>query len=164
VKSGMVIGDCMPRHRAKEFLKFLRQIDKTVPAQRNVHLVSDTCATHKRPEVKAWLDKHPRFKLHFTPTSASWLNLVERFFAQITTRRILRGGCSSVDDLEAAIHDCLAQHNGKPKPFKWTKTAEDILTRERRARDTPDEIRGNSQEESDSEQERRYATDLSAVT
>ena len=143
VKSGMVIGDCMPRHRAKEFLKFLRQIDKAVPARRDVHLVLDNYATHKTPEVKAWLDKHPRFKLHFTPTSASWLNLVERFFAQITARRIRRGSYSSVDDLEAGIYDYLAQHNEKPKPFKWTKTAEDILTRERRALDTLDAIRGN---------------------
>ncbi len=95
------------------------------------------------PEVKAWLDKHPRLKLHFTPTSASWLNLVERFFAEITTRRIRRGSYSSVDDLEAAIHDYLAQHNERPKPFKWTKTAEDILTRERRALNRLDEIRGN---------------------
>jgi transposase len=106
VKSGKVIGDCMPRHRAKEFLKFLRQIDKAVPARRDVHLVPDNYSTHKTPEVRAWLDKHPRFKLHFTPTSASWLNLVERFFAEITSRRIRRGNYPSVDDLEAEIHDC----------------------------------------------------------
>ena len=143
VKSGKVIGDCMPRHRAKEFLKFLRQIDKALPARRDVHLVLDNYATHKTPEVKAWLDKHPRFRLHFTPTSASWLNLVERFFAEITSRRIRRGSYSSVDDLEAAIYDYLAHHNEKPKPFRWTKTAEDILTRERRALDKLDEIRGN---------------------
>jgi len=143
VKSGQVIGDCMSRHRAKEFLKFLRQIDKTVPARRDVHLVLDNYATHKTPEVKAWLDKHPRFKLHFTPTSASWLNLVERFFAEITSRRIRRGSYSSVDDLEAAIYDYLAQHNETPKPFRWTKTAEDILARERRALNALDEIRGN---------------------
>ncbi|MCR8825516.1 IS630 family transposase, partial [Pseudosulfitobacter koreensis] len=143
VKSGTVIGDCMPRHRAKEFLKFLRQIDKAVPTRRDVHLVLDNYATHKTPEVKAWLDKHPRFKLHFTPTSASWLNLVERFFAEITSRRIRRGSYSSVDDLEAAIYDYLAYHNESPKPFKWTKTAEDILTRERRALDKLDQIRGN---------------------
>ena len=143
VKSGTVIGDCMPRHRAKEFLSFLRQIDKAVPTRRDVHLVLDNYATHKTPEVKAWLDKHPRFKLHFTPTSASWLNLVERFFAEITSRRIRRGSYSSVDDLEAAIYDYLAQHNERPKPFKWTKTAEDILTRERRALDKLDEFRGN---------------------
>ena len=100
-------------------------------------------ATHKKAEVRAWLEKHPRFKLHFTPTSASWLNLVERFFGEITSRRIRRGSYSSVDDLEAAIHDYLAHQNKKPKPFKWTKTAEDILTRERRALDAIDEIRGN---------------------
>ena len=91
VKSGMVIGDCMPRHRAKEFLTFLRRIDRAVLKPRDIHLVLDNYATHKTPEVKAWLDKHPRFKLHFTPTSASWLNMVERFFAEITTRRIRRG-------------------------------------------------------------------------
>ena len=143
VKSGKVIGDCMPRHRAKEFLQFLRQIDKAVPARRDVHLVLDNYATHKTPDVKAWLAKHPRFKLHFTPTSASWLNLVERFFAEITSRRIRRGSYSSVDDLEATIFEYLAHHNEKPKPFKWTKTAEDILTRERRALNALDKIRGN---------------------
>ena len=142
VKSGMVIGECLPRHRAKEFLRFLRRIDRAVLKLRDVHLVLDNYATHKTPEVKAWLSRHPRFKLHFTPTSASWLNLVERFFAAITTRRIRRGSYSSVDDLETAIYDYLLQHNEKPKPFTWTKTAEDILTRERRALDKLDEIRG----------------------
>ena len=141
VKSGMVIGECLPRHRAKEFLRFLRRIDRAVLKPRDVHLVLDNYATHKTPEVKAWLEKHPRFKLHFTPTSASWLNLVERFFAEITTRRIRRGSYTSVDDLEAAIYDYLGQHNAKPKPFHRTKTAEDILTRERRALDKLDEIR-----------------------
>jgi transposase len=143
VKSGQVIGECLPRHRAREFLKFLRKIDKAVPARRDVHLVLDNYATHKTPDVRAWLGKHPRFKLHFTPTSASWLNLVERFFAEITSKRIRRGSYTSVNDLEAAIYDYLAQHNEKPKPFKWTKTAEDILTRERRALDKLDDIRGN---------------------
>lgn len=93
--------------------------------------------------MRAWLDKHPRFKLHFTPTSASWLNLVERFFAEITARRIRRRSYSSVDELEAAIFDYLLQHNARPKPFVWSKTAEDILTRERRALNALDEIRGN---------------------
>ena len=101
----MVIGDCMPRHRAREFLTFLRRIDRAVRKPRDIHLVLDNYATHKTPEGKAWLEKHPRFKLHFTPTSASWPNLVERFFAEITTRRIRRGSSSSVDDLEAAIYD-----------------------------------------------------------
>jgi transposase len=155
VKSGMVIGECLPRHPlpgsglpanhergAKEFLRFLRRIDRAVLKPRDVHLVLDNYATHKTPEVKAWLSMPPRFKLHFTPTSASWLNLVERFFAAITTRRIRRGSYSSVDDLETAIYDYLLQHNEKPKPFTWTKTADDILTRERRALDKLDEIRG----------------------
>ena len=143
VKSGMVIGDCMPRHRAKEFLTFLRRIDRAVLKPRDIHLVLDNYATHKTPEVRAWLEKHPRFKLHFTPTSASWLNLVERFFAEITARRIRRGSYSSVDDLEDAIYDYLILHNTKPKPFVWSKSAEDILRRERRALDALDEIRGN---------------------
>ena len=155
VKSGMVIGECLPRHPlpgsglpenhergAREFLRFLRRIDRAVLKPRDVHLVLDNYATHKTPEVKAWLSRHPRFKLHFTPTSASWLNLVERFFAAITTRRIRRGSYSSVGDLETAIYDYLLQHNEKPKPFTWTKTADDILTPERRALDKLDEIRG----------------------
>jgi len=139
----MVIGECLPRHRAKEFLKFLHNIDKAVPGKRDVHLVLDNYATHKTPDVKAWLAKHPRFKLHFTPTSASWLNLVERFFAEITSRRIRRGSYSSVNDLEASIYDYLAQHNEQPKPFRWTKTPQDILTRERRALNPLDDLRGN---------------------
>jgi transposase len=143
VKSGLVIGECMPRHRAREFLTFLRRIDRAVLKPRDVHIVLDNYATHKTPEVQAWLEKHPRFKLHFTPTSASWLNLVERFFAEITTRRIRRGSYSSVDDLETAIYDYLLRHNTKPKPFAWTKSAEDILYRERRALDALDDILGN---------------------
>ncbi|TDQ52013.1 transposase, partial [Phaeovulum veldkampii DSM 11550] len=102
VKSGMVIGECMSRHRAKEFLAFLRRIDRAVLKPRDIHIVLDNYATHKTPEVQAWLAKHPRFKLHFTPTSASWLNMVERFFAEITNRRIRRGSFDSVDDLEEA--------------------------------------------------------------
>jgi len=107
------------------------------------NLVLDNYATHKTSEVKTWLEKHTRFKLHFTTTSASWMNLVERFFAEITTKRIRRGSYSSVDELEAVIYDYLLQHNAKPKPFVWSKTAEDILTRERRALNELDHIRGN---------------------
>jgi transposase len=143
VKSGMVIGNCMPRHRAKEFLSFLRRIDRAVRKPRDIHLILDNYATHKTLEVMAWLDKHPRFKLHFTPTSASWMNLVERFFAEITNRRIRRGSYASVDELETAIYDYLLQHNARPRPFVWSKSAEDIITRERRALDALDEIRGN---------------------
>ena len=108
-----------------------------------MHPILEHYATHKTPEVKAWLDKHPRVKLHFTPTCASWLNLVERYFAEITTKRIRRGSYSSVDDLEAAIYDYLAHHNEKPKPFRWSKSAEEILASERRALDALNEIRGN---------------------
>ncbi|WP_313137357.1 IS630 family transposase [Paracoccus jeotgali] len=143
VKSGRVIGECRPRHRATEFLTFLRRIDRAVPGEREVHLVLDNYATHKTPEVKAWLEKHPRFHLHFTPTSASWLNMVERFFAEITSRRIRRGSYTSVGELEAAIYDYLLQHNASPKPFAWTKSAQNILERERRALDALDQIRGN---------------------
>jgi transposase len=135
VKSGIVIGECRPRHRAREFLAFLRHIDKCVLPHLDVHLICDNYSTHKTPEVKAWLKKHPRFKMHFTPTSASWLNLVERFFAKITTQRIRRGTFTSVAELEKAIHDYLDRHNAKPKPFKRTKSAKTILDKERRALD-----------------------------
>ena len=134
VKSGLVIGECQPRHRAREFIKFLRTIDRIVDKRFALHLVVDNYGTHKTAAVKAWLAKHPRFHLHFTPTSASWLNLVERFFAEITRKRIRRGAFTSVADLEASIHDYLAAHNVAPKPFVWTKTADTILEKERRAR------------------------------
>jgi transposase len=133
VKSGLVIGECQPRHRAKEFIRFLKRIDRCVQKHLDLHLVLDNYGTHKTPEVKAWLAKHPRFKLHFTPTSASWLNLVERFFAEITTKRIRRGAFASVTELEEAIHDYLDRHNADPKPFVWTKPADAILAKERRA-------------------------------
>lgn len=148
-KSGLVIGDCMPRHRAKEFLTFLQRIDRVVQKPRDIHIVLDNDVTHKTPEMQARLARPPRFKLHFTPTSASWLNLVERFFAEITTNRIRRGSYSSVDDLESAIFDYLLHHNAKPKPFVWSKTAEDIIARERSALAKLDEIRGNRQQVSD---------------
>ena len=133
VKSGFVVGDCQPRHRAKEFLRFLRKIDRTTKKSLDLHLVLDNYGTHKTPEVKAWLAKHPRFHLHFTPKGASWMNLVERFFAELTTKRIRRGVFTSVGNLEEAIHDYLDHHNADPKPFVWTKTAETILVKERRA-------------------------------
>jgi hypothetical protein len=120
VTSGVVIAASMPRLRAKEVLNFLQQIDKAVPGVRDGHLVPGTCATQKTPGVKAWPDNHPRCKRHCRPTGASWRTLVERFFAQITARRIRGGRSSSVDALATTIHDCLAQHSGKPKPFNWT--------------------------------------------
>jgi transposase len=145
VKSGLVIGECQPRHRAREFIRFLKRIDRCVQKHLDVHLVLDNYGTHKTPEVKAWLAKHRRFKLHFTPTSASWLNLVERFFAEITTKRIRRGIFRSVAELEDAIHDYLDHHNADPKPFVWTKSAEVIMEKERRALDRLEAINAGYQ-------------------
>lgn len=145
VASGLVIGECQPRHRAKEFLSFLRKIDRAVKKALDVHLVLDNYGTHKTPEVKAWLARHPRFHCHFTPTSASWLNLVERFFAEITTKRIRRGTFSSVADLEDAIDDYLLRHNANPKPFVWSKSAESILEKERRALDVLEAVKSGNQ-------------------
>jgi transposase len=145
VASGLVIGECLPRHRAKEFLRFLRRIDRAVRRDLDVHLVLDNYGTHKTVEVKAWLAKHPRFHCHFTPTSASWLNLVERFFAEITRKRIRRGTFNSVAELEDAIHDYLLSHNAKPKPFVWIKSADTILERERRALDKLEALTGGNQ-------------------
>ena len=133
VKTGAVIGQCQPRHRAKEFIRFLRTIDRNTPNALDLHLIVDNDTTHKTKEVQAWLAKRPRFKLHFIPTSASWLNLVERFFAEITRKRIRRGVFQSVPDLETAIRDYLDTHNADPKPFVWTKTANDILAKTARA-------------------------------
>lgn len=127
VLEGRVIGQCYPRHRHDEFLRFLRQIDREYPAHLDLHLIVDNYGTHKHPNVKAWLAKHPRFKMHFTPTSASWLNLVERFFRDLTTRRIRRGVFYSVPDLVAAIEEYLAAHNADPKPFIWTASVQSIL-------------------------------------
>jgi transposase len=140
VKSGFVVGECLPRHRSKEFLRFLRKIDRATKKSLDLHLVLDNYGTHKTREVKAWLTKHPRFHLHFTPTGASWMNLVERFFAEITTKRIRRGVFRSVGELEDAIRDYLDQHNTNPKPFVWTKSAQMILEKERRAKDKLDQI------------------------
>ena len=131
VATGKVIGRCHRRHRQQEFVKFLDEIDAAVPAEEGVtvHLVLDNYATHKAPAVKRWLAKHPRFVVHFTPTSGSWLNQVERFFAEITEKRIRRGVFKTVKALEQAIEAYLAEHNANPKPFKWTATADLILRR-----------------------------------
>src|SRR5687767_1697510 len=125
VKTGEVIGECMPRHRHQEFLRFLRTIDRNTPKHFALDLVVDNYATHKHPKVKAWLARHKRFRLHFTPTSASWLNLVERFFGLITEDAIRRGVFCSVADLEAAIEAYLENHNDDPKPFIWAAPAAD---------------------------------------
>jgi transposase len=127
VKTGRVIGHCHRRHRALEFRKFLARIDAAVPASLDVHLVLDNYATHKTPLIHRWLAKRARFHLHFTPTSASWLNLVERWFATLTAKQLRRGVHRSTRELEAAIAQYLAIHNEAPKPFTWTKTADEIL-------------------------------------
>jgi transposase len=132
--NGKVIGTCLPRHRHQEFLRFLAQIDTETPVELDLHLIVDNYATHKHPKVKRWLRRHPRFHLHFTPTSASWLNMVERFFRDLTTRRVRAGVFKSVAELEAAIAEYLRQHNARPKPFIWTAKAADILAKVTRAK------------------------------
>ncbi len=134
VLSGQIVGTCMPRHRHQEFLKFLTVIDRTVDKTLDWHISMDNDATHKHAKVQAWLAKHPRVHFHFIPTSSSWLNLVERFFANITAKQIRRGVFRSVEELEAAIGDYIAQNNTAPKPFVWTKSAETILKKVRRAK------------------------------
>jgi transposase len=127
VASGKVIGELHRRHRSKEFLTFLRTIDNNVPAELEVHLIMDNYGTHKTPTVKGWLARHPRFHVHFTPTSGSWLNLVERWFGLISQRQIKRGTHRSTSELERAIRNYLSVYNEQPKPFGWTKTADEIL-------------------------------------
>jgi transposase len=134
VATGRIIGECMPRHRHQEFLRFLRAIDRDTPKGLDLHLIVDNYATHKHAKVKAWLKRHPRFRVHFTPTSASWINLVERFFGLITDEAIRRGVFHSVAELEAAIHAYLEQHNAEPKPFVWTAKAASILEKVVRGR------------------------------
>jgi transposase len=136
VVTGNVIGKCFDRHRHDEFLRFLRLVDTQVPRGLQIHMILDNYGTHSHPDVKAWLTKHPRFHLHFTPTSSSWLNQVERFFGKITDKAIRRGVFHSVGALVNAIDDYLPAHNADPVPFEWTATAEQILEKVRRARTT----------------------------
>jgi len=140
VLTGAVIAQCLPRHRHREFLQFLKTIDRQVPKGLQVHLILDNYATHNHPNVRAWLKKHPRFELHFTPTSSSWVNMVEIFFGQLTDKAIRRGIFHSVPDLIDAIEAYLATHNNNPRPFLWTRTTEQILDKVRRGRVTLDAI------------------------
>jgi len=132
--TGQVLSMTEQQHRHQEWLRFLKLIDRQTPKKKELHLVVDNYATHKHPEVQAWLAKHPRFHVHFTPTSSSWLNMVERFFRDITDKRIRRGVFKSVPDLEAAIDEYIAAHNTNPKAFIWTARASDILAKVTRAR------------------------------
>ena len=127
VASGQVLAEMTPRHRAEEFRRFLNAIDAQVPAHLDVHVVLDNSSTHKTPSIQRWLTRHPRFTLHFTPTYASWLNLVERWFAELTTKWIKRGTHRSVRELVASIRTWIAGWNDDPKPFVWHKTADEIL-------------------------------------
>jgi transposase len=132
---GKVISECMPRHRSKEFVRFLKKIDAETPGDLDLHLIVDNYSTHKSPPVKRWLAKNRRFHLHFIPTSSSWLNMVERFFGQITQKRIRRGTFKSVPQLIEAITEYLNHHNRDPKPFVWTKDADMILAKIRRCKE-----------------------------
>ena len=134
VLSGAVIGQCLPRHTNNEFVHFLRKLDKEVPQGLQVHVILDNYGTHGHANVDAWLAKHPRFHFHFTPTSSSWLNLVERWFRELTDKAVRRGVFRSVPELIAAIEAYMAAHNKDPKPFVWTATAEEILEKVRRGR------------------------------
>jgi len=134
VLTGKVIGQCLPRHRHEEVRKFLRTIDREVPTGLQVHLILDNYSTHKHASVKKWLTKHPRFHLHFIPTSSSWLNMVERWFGKLDDKAIRRGVFKSVPDLIATIETYLTANNTNPTPFAWTATAEQILTKVRRGR------------------------------
>jgi len=127
IATGAVIGKCYKRHRAKEFLDFLKQIDAHMPEGPDVHLVMDNYATHKTPKIKAWLARRPHWHVHFTPTSASWINQVERWFAELTRKQLQRGVHVCVKDLEADIMKFVGHHNENPKPYKWVKSADEIL-------------------------------------
>jgi transposase len=129
VLDGTVLGRCMQRHRHQEFLRFLGAIEAAVPAGKVIHVILDNYGSHKHPKVITWLTRHPRWTFHFTPTSGSWLNAVETFFSALTRRRLKRGAFHSVVDLQAAIHRYIAEHNADPKPFTWTKTADQILAK-----------------------------------
>jgi len=140
VLEGKVIGTCMQRHRHQEWIKFLKLIDEKTSPELELHLIVDNYATHKHPKVQAWLKRHPRFHVHFTPTSSSWLNLVERWFREITDQRIRRGTFRSIEQLIQAIEDYIRHHNQSPKPFVWTAKADEILAKVQRARKVLEKI------------------------
>jgi transposase len=140
VAEGKLIGTCMKRHRHQEWIQFLNQIDRQTPSELDLHLIADNYATHKHPKVARWLKRRPRFHMHFIPTSSSWLNLVERWFREITDQRIRRGIFHNVPELIDAIMAYIAEHNANPKSFHWTAKSEDILEKVRRAREVLDKM------------------------
>jgi transposase len=134
VLTGLIVGKCLPRHRNGEFLAFLKIINRSVPRTKQVHLIVDNYGTHSHPNVTAWLAQYPRFHLHFVPTSSSWLNMVERWFRDLTAKQLKRGSFANVAELIAVIEDYIAHNNDHPKPFMWTKTADQILEKVKRGR------------------------------
>ena len=127
VKAGTIVGKCMPRHRAREFRKFLDEVERSVPVNLDIHVVMDNASSHKTKLIRSWFAKRRRWHVHFTPTSSSWINQVERFFALLSEQQIKRGVHRSTAELEAAINTYIKTRNADPKPFRWTKTADDIL-------------------------------------
>ncbi len=140
VAEGKVIGTCMQKHRHQEWIKFLKVIDENTPPELDLHLIVDNYATHKHPNVKKWLQRHPRFHLHFIPTSSSWLNLIERWFRELTVKRIRRGAFRNVDELKKAIMSFIATHNESGNSFSWTAKAEEIFEKVKRAKAVLDKI------------------------
>ena len=140
IAEGSIIGTCMNRHRHQEWIRFLNLIDQQTPQDLDLHLIVDNYATHKHPQVKVWLKRHRRFHCHFVPTSSSWLNMVERWFRDLTDKQIRRGVFKSVADLIAAIQAYIEHHNSNPKPFVWTAKAEDIIAKYRRAKAVLDKV------------------------
>jgi transposase len=133
--NGSVLETCMPRHRHQEWIRFLNMIQRNTPSEKEIHIICDNYATHKHEKVQSWMKRNKRFHVHFTPTSASWLNMVERFFRDISERRLRHGVFRSVDELADAVTQYVAHHNKDPKPFIWTATASDILEKVKRARE-----------------------------
>ena len=136
VLDGNIIGQCMARHRHQEFIRFLNRVEATVPAGKLIHAILDNYATHKHPKVHAWLTRHPRWTFHFTPTSSSWLNAVEGFFAKLTRRRLKRGVFNALVDLQATINRFLDENNQRPKPFVWTADPDPIIEKVNRGHQT----------------------------
>jgi len=143
IVEGSIIAECMPRHRHREWIRFLNRIDRGTPTAFAIHLIADNYATHKHPRVQRWLERHHRFHMHFIPTSSSWLNIIERFFRELTTKRIRRGSFASVAELEKAIHDYIDVHNRNALPFVWTAEADKIIAKVGRARLALDNERSN---------------------
>lgn len=136
VATGELVHDCLPRHRHQEFLRFMRKVERSVAPELDVHVIVDNYATHKHPKVRAWLERHPRVRFHFVPTSSSWLNLVERFFGELTLRQLKRLAVTSVGELIAAITSYIDSRNRRPRPFVWTASAETVLKKVDKANKT----------------------------